>query len=67
VHAIAAISDHRIVELVVDSRLKEATLFRNAPPKFAFARRIRGICKCLRSVYLQTHGEVAEWPKAAVC
>ena len=41
--------------------------FRNAPPKFAFARRIRGIRKYLRSVYLQVRGEVAERLKAAVC
>ncbi len=29
--------------------------------------KIRGICKCLRSVYLQVYGEVAERLKAAVC
>jgi hypothetical protein len=40
------------------SRLEgKATFFRNAPPKFASARKIRGICKCLRSVYLQVRGE----------
>ena len=32
-----------------------------------FTKKIRGIRKCLRSVYLQTHGEVAERLKAAVC
>jgi hypothetical protein len=41
--------------------------FRNAPPRFAFAGRILRICKCLRSVYLQVRGEVAERLKAAVC
>ena len=41
--------------------------FRNVPPEFASARKIRKICKCLRSVYLQVCGEVAERLKAAVC
>ena len=41
--------------------------FRNTPPKFASTKKIHRICKCLRGVYLQTCGEVAEWPKAAVC
>ena len=48
--------------------LRERRRFsRNAPPKFAFARKIREICKCLRSVYLKLRGEVAERLKAAVC
>jgi hypothetical protein len=41
--------------------------FENTPSKSAFTKRILGIRKYLRSVYLQTRGEVAEWLKAAVC
>ena len=41
--------------------------FGNTPPKFASVKKIRRIRKCLRSVYLQVRGEVAERLKAAVC
>ena len=40
---------------------------RNTPSKFASVEKIPRIRKCLSRVYLQTRGEVAEWPKAAVC
>jgi len=62
------IRGRRTAELVVDSKLKaKATVFQKTPPKFASVEKIRSICKCLRGVYLETHGEVAERLKAAVC
>src|SRR6266508_1779688 len=38
-----------------------------SPPEICLRKRIRKIRKCLRGVYSQTRGEVAERLKAAVC
>jgi hypothetical protein len=66
---IALIRCPRIAEVVVDLRLKaKATVFQKRASEIRLrARKIREICKCFRGVYLQTHGEVAERLKAAVC
>jgi hypothetical protein len=67
-HAIAATCCNRIAELVVDSRLRgKVTVFQKHAFKIPLEQEIRKIRKFLRSVYLQTRGEVAERLKAAVC
>ena len=53
--------------LLIQGLRRRRRFFRNAPPKFASVGKIRGICKCLCSVYLHVYGEVAERLKAAVC
>ena len=65
---IASISGPRIAEVVLDSRLRpKATVFQKYASEIRLHEKIHGICKCLRGVYLQTRGEVAERLKAAVC
>jgi hypothetical protein len=62
---------HRTVPksvLSVDSRLSgKATDFQKHASKIRLHREILRIHKCLRGVYVQTRGEVAERLKAAVC
>jgi hypothetical protein len=65
---IASIRCPRIAEVVLDSRLKaKATVFQKYAFEIRLHEEIHGIGKCVRGVYLQTCGEVAERLKAAVC
>ena len=68
-HAVVTIGLRRIVEPVAlqgvsgTAAVFQAGIIVNSP----LLRNICRIRKCLRIVYLQVRGEVAEWLKAAVC
>ena len=68
-HAGRSIGMHHVAELVVHYWLTgKATVFQTLRHcEIAFTRNICRIRKCLRRVYLQGYGEVAERLKAAVC
>ena len=68
-HPIAAIGLHRNLELVARHGLsvKAAVFQTGIICELALHRNICRIRKCLRAVYLQFCGEVAERLKAAVC
>ena len=63
-------TDHRDRngELIVDSGLNaKAAVVQTDVIENSRNGKIFKIRKCLRIVYLETRGEVAEWLKAAVC